>query len=231
MSHLYACLFSTGVIKVGRAAVPSQRIRQHADRVACMGVQLVESRIFDCVGEVHLAESAVLDRCRLYASKQFKREWFEGLQFSLVCEWLEEEASRGYQRAQINAHAPSELSIDPQEDRRFKCSWEDGKHTWIDEAPHEVLWPDALMRWDLRQTDWHQIWPELIDHPCAILFAPNHPARNGPPRFQDWVKSWPSAEAGAHLFASMPEQGQEVAHLIWPELAKPRKPKTTTAAA
>jgi hypothetical protein len=59
------------------------------------------------------------------------------------------------------------------------------------------------MRWDLRQKDWHLIWPELIDHPCALLFAPTHPHREGPPRFRDWVRSWP---AGFDWQREVPEQ-------------------------
>lgn len=80
--------------------------------------------------------------------------------------------------------------------RRYECRWraEGGKqvHYWVDHSPSEPHWPDsAVMRWDLRQKDWDKIWPELIDHPCAILFAPRHPHRVGPRVFRDWVQSWP----------------------------------------
>ena len=83
---------------------------------------------------------------------------------------------------------------------RYQCRWydssvqEDGNpaHYWVDHRPEEPHWPDsAVMRWDLRQADWHKIWPELIDHPCALLFAPRHPGREGAPIFRDWVASWP----------------------------------------
>lgn len=81
--------------------------------------------------------------------------------------------------------------------KRYECRWRaEGDvqaHYWVDHTPSEPHWPDsAVMRWDLRQEDWDKIWPELIDHPCAILFAPRHPHREGPRVFRDWVQSWPT---------------------------------------
>jgi len=218
MSHLYACLFSTGVIKVGRAGDPAQRIRQHAERVACLGVTPMETRTVACVGAVYLAEAAVLERCRLSASRQFKREWFEGLSFATVCDWLAEEAARGHRPAEPEPVAEVVCMTDGEQ--RFQCHWQDDSHVWTDARPQDALWPDAaVMRWNLRPSDWHRIWPELTDHPCAIFFAPTHPLRDGPPCFQDWVRSWPSADAGADLFPSMPETAQQAVRAIWPELA------------
>ena len=85
----------------------------------------------------------------------------------------------------------------PESVRRYECRWrvEGGQqmHYWFDHNPSEPHWPDsAVMRWDLRPEDWEKIWPELIDHPCAILFAPRHPHRTGPRVFRDWVQSWPA---------------------------------------
>ncbi|WP_162577722.1 hypothetical protein [Variovorax sp. PBL-H6] len=87
--------------------------------------------------------------------------------------------------------------------KRYECRWRDDParpgrqvHYWVDNAPTQPHWPEsAVMRWDLRQSDWHLIWPELIDHPCAKLFAPTHPDRKGPRRFRDWVESWPEGFA------------------------------------
>lgn len=63
---------------------------------------------------------------------------------------------------------------------------------WVDKQPDEPHMPsDGKMRWDLRPSDWWKIWPDLLTHPCAYLFAPNHPERDGPPNFEDWVESWP----------------------------------------
>lgn len=83
--------------------------------------------------------------------------------------------------------------------KRYECRWRDTadgsgreEHYWVDLKPHEPHWPDsAVMRWDLRVEDWDRIWPELIDHPCAKLFAPRHPHRPGPRKFSDWVESFP----------------------------------------
>lgn len=63
---------------------------------------------------------------------------------------------------------------------------------WLDRTPDEPHMPSSgVMRWDLRQDDWWKNWPELLAHPCAYLFAPKHPNREGPPKFADWVASWP----------------------------------------
>lgn len=102
--------------------------------------------------------------------------------------------------------------------KRYECRWPDQEqsqadrtesHFWVDHHPSEPHWPDSgVMRWDLRQHDWHEIWPELIDHPCALLFAPRHPSRPGAPRFGDWVASWPinfkwEQELPEHLHAAV----------------------------
>nr|WP_023842380.1 hypothetical protein [Burkholderia sp. M701]BAO18837.1 hypothetical protein [Burkholderia sp. M701] len=100
---------------------------------------------------------------------------------------------------------------------RYVCKWkpldpgqkEGGPqvHYWIDTCPGEAHWPDSgVMRWDLRPDDWHEVWPELLDHPCALLFAPKHPHREGPPKFADWINSWPDgydwkAKVPEHLHA------------------------------
>lgn len=63
---------------------------------------------------------------------------------------------------------------------------------WVDKSPEEPHLPShGEMRWDIRPDDWWLIWPDLLAHPCAYLFAPKHPDREGPPKFEDWVQSWP----------------------------------------
>lgn len=95
------------------------------------------------------------------------------------------------------------MAADAFQNRRYECRWRgvDGRqeHYWVDHCPTEPHWPpSAVMRWDLRPRDWDKIWPELIDHPCAMLFAPRHPHRDGPRRFKDWVASWPRGFDWAH---------------------------------
>lgn len=107
--------------------------------------------------------------------------------------------------------------------KRYECRWkaaEDGSdqqvHYWVDLQPHEPHWPDsAVMRWDLRVNDWDRVWPELVDHPCAKLFAPRHPQREGPRKFSDWVESLPKGfewerELPEHLHGAIRKALEEV---------------------
>ena len=86
MNYLYVCHFSNGHIKVGRSINPMARIASHEDRVSCLGVELVEHRIFECVGHVVPAEAELIRRCGEAASKTNKNEWFEGLDFLEACD-------------------------------------------------------------------------------------------------------------------------------------------------
>ena len=82
------------------------------------------------------------------------------------------------------------------------------------------------MRWDLRPDDWDKIWPELVDHPCALLFAPRHPERDGPPRFRDWVDSWPTGFDWEH---DLPEHIHEAVRHALEESASIVDASTRTA--
>lgn len=83
---LYVCHFSNGHIKVGRSISPKSRIAAHADRVACVGIELIEHHIVECVGRSAPAEYALIDRCAALATKQNKNEWFEGLAYLDACD-------------------------------------------------------------------------------------------------------------------------------------------------
>jgi DNA-binding transcriptional regulator YdaS (Cro superfamily) len=56
------------------------------------------------------------------------------------------------------------------------CNWRDGKRRLPAEfcAPIEKATQGVVRRWDLRQDDWHLIWPELVDADGAP--AVHHPA-------------------------------------------------------
>ena len=84
--YLYVCHFSNGHIKVGRSIHPKSRIAQHADRVACIGVELIESHLVLCAGYSVPAETALIQQCTELATKRNKNEWFEGLDYESVCE-------------------------------------------------------------------------------------------------------------------------------------------------
>jgi DNA-binding XRE family transcriptional regulator len=91
---LYVCLFSNGHIKVGRSIKPASRIGSHCDRVACMGVTLVESRQYECAVNAMSAELALIRKCTEAAATKHQNEWFSGLDFLIACEWAEQ-ASTG----------------------------------------------------------------------------------------------------------------------------------------
>lgn len=87
MESLYVCLFSNGHIKVGRSIDPQARIATHADRVSCMGVELVDRFIAECAGPAIPREAMLIGRCADHAATRHHNEWFTGLDFLAVCEW------------------------------------------------------------------------------------------------------------------------------------------------
>jgi DNA-binding XRE family transcriptional regulator len=87
MESLYVCHFSNGHIKVGRSIDAAARVAQHADRVACMGVELVEYAAFECVGPAAPREAMLISRCVDAADARFQNEWFEGLDYLDVHDW------------------------------------------------------------------------------------------------------------------------------------------------
>lgn len=93
MEALYVCAFSNGHIKVGRSVDPTARIATHAERVSCMGVDLVDHRTFWCLDPSRPREAQLIARCAEAADERFQHEWFSGLEFSLVCGWAAEAAS------------------------------------------------------------------------------------------------------------------------------------------
>lgn len=97
MEHLYACLFSNGVVKVGRSAAPVARIDEHATRVRCMGFLLVQHEIRQCDSAAVAREAMLIQRCATAAEKRHLNEWFEGLAFSDVRAWLQEAATMDVQ--------------------------------------------------------------------------------------------------------------------------------------
>jgi len=89
MDYLYVCLFSNGLIKVGRSIDPISRVAVHADRVSCVGVHLLEYRCFLCGDQTPKRELQLIDACASAATDRFLNEWFEGLDFQDVCRWAE----------------------------------------------------------------------------------------------------------------------------------------------
>ncbi len=88
MSFLYACLFSNGAIKVGRSSEPEARRQQHASRVACVGITMVEFRAAQVMGSAVHAEARLIDLCAQNATAQHRDEWFEGVAFDGAVDWM-----------------------------------------------------------------------------------------------------------------------------------------------
>lgn len=84
--YLYVCRFSNDHVKVGRSSTPNERIASHADRVACVGIEITDVFITECLGRVEAAEFSMISECAKHATKKNKNEWFEGLDFSIACE-------------------------------------------------------------------------------------------------------------------------------------------------
>jgi len=95
-AHLYVCSFSNGFVKVGRSADPDARIAQHEARVSCLGVLLNEKFIAATTGGSVAAETALIQACSQHAKARHKNEWFEGLNFTEVCEWAQRFAEEAY---------------------------------------------------------------------------------------------------------------------------------------
>lgn len=91
---LYVCHFSTGHIKVGRSIDPVGRIATHTDRVACLGVELVEHFIAACAGASEPREAILIARCVAAADKRHQNEWFTGLDYMEVCDWAAQAAAQ-----------------------------------------------------------------------------------------------------------------------------------------
>lgn len=89
MESLYVCHFSNGHIKVGRSIEPMARIASHSDRVSCMGVELVEHFIVECVGPASPREALLISRCAEAAANRFQNEWFDGLDYEEACAWAD----------------------------------------------------------------------------------------------------------------------------------------------
>lgn len=232
MNAIYVCHFNNGIIKVGKSKNPEGRIKSHCERVSCLGVSLIEKYVATSVRASYLSERELIQFCAAAATNRIKSEWFEGLDFHLVCQQADEICQKP-EPVIVKNKEPDDI----QKGNRYIISWnEDGSYKWTDTQPLNVHWPDSeVMRWHMRPNDWFLIWPELIDHPCSILFAFNHPKRESvEPSFKEWVKSWPSTYRPVNsintFILDMEKKGaltrQDLRpddwHLIWPELTAKR---------
>lgn len=100
MEYLYVCHFSNGHIKVGRSIDPKSRVASHADRVSCIGIELVEHKVFECVESSIPAEAALIDWCRNNCEVNNKSEWFVGIGYEEACAAATSCAAQKYEAKQ-----------------------------------------------------------------------------------------------------------------------------------
>lgn len=179
MEYLYVCHFSNGHIKVGRSIDPKARIAVHVDRVACVGIELVEHRTFKCVGQSAPAEAELIERCTQIASKRNKSEWFEGLDYLDVVLWAQDcsiKKCADQMNLKDNAHRALLLAIEAaggQAALAKQLTGVAGQSTvgnWVmrgNGAPIEycagIELCTGIVRRELCPESWGDIWPELIN--------------------------------------------------------------------
>lgn len=142
--YLYVCHFSNGHIKVGRSIDPVARIAQHAERVSCMGVELIEHHMALCVSHVIPSEAALINLCIGASAKRHQNEWFEGVDYLQACEWANECAETTHSEAQPPEDNPNGISkteaISILGGTPKKAAFAMGYKT-----PHAIyMWPDFL---------------------------------------------------------------------------------------
>jgi DNA-binding XRE family transcriptional regulator len=93
VESLYVVQFSNGHIKVGRSSDARARIASHADRVACLGVEVSDTFTVECQGPSRPRELQLINACVEQAEGRYQNEWFTGLDFPEVCRWAHEAAS------------------------------------------------------------------------------------------------------------------------------------------
>lgn len=177
MNHLYVCLFSNGHIKVGRSISPQARIASHEARVSCMGIELVDSRVFECVAGSAGPEAALIQKCRNNAAANHKSEWFDGLDFETVCQWAGDFSSDGsaadraegsqsalskyLSRDGAQAHLAASLGKSTAQVWQWKERYSDRKPSPANCLAIERATEGAVTRQDLRPDDYWLIWSDL----------------------------------------------------------------------
>lgn len=84
--YLYALKFASGLVKVGRTTrSPSRRLEEVRRQV---GEPVDSHHVGECHKNQKPAEAALIKKCAAVAASRQKREWFYGLDFTEVCEWV-----------------------------------------------------------------------------------------------------------------------------------------------
>jgi DNA-binding transcriptional regulator YdaS (Cro superfamily) len=175
MESLYVCLFSNGHIKVGRSLEPMSRIAAHADRVACMGVEVAQTFTVECAGAAVPCEQKLICLCAGYpGATRYQGEWFSGIEFDLVCQWAGQCAAEKHEEPEANGlrryleslplggmtKFAKDLGMSKSQLSQYASSWRGAAPGPALCVRIERLSEGKVTRRELR-SDWRDIWPEL----------------------------------------------------------------------
>lgn len=188
MSHLYVIQFSTGVVKVGKSNNPHARIAQHEISASRFGVSIAHAWHRLCKGDVEASEQMLINWCTATAARVvFGRECFESISIDRVVEQADRiaatdvapklsgmDALKQFLRSLESDEARAafaekvETSIGHLRNCINEAGKEGGKRLNAETCVSiEQESKKAVMRWDMRPSDWHRIWPELLELPGA----------------------------------------------------------------
>ena len=174
--YLYACLFSNGVIKIGRSSSPKSRITQHEIRLSVVGIYLIQSHFSECNGDVVRAECALIRKCdEVPGAYKRANEWFENLVFADVCQWIDEFCKQDFEQRfieflpsydpMIDAKLRQEIAaqIGLNEQYIYQCLTGRRNMKPIQATAIEKITNGAISRKMVCRTSWQSIWPELVE--------------------------------------------------------------------
>lgn len=115
MAYLYTILFSNGLIKVGMTASdPEKRITTHAAALSVAQIDVKDYEFIECDSDcVQESERSLINRCKEASpTAQKSKEWFYGLEFDSVTQWMRNVASctKPQQKAKAKTDGLSVLS-------------------------------------------------------------------------------------------------------------------------
>ena len=172
--HLYVCLFSNGVVKIGRSSSPVARIAQHEARLLVAGIDLVESHVGECMGDIVQAESALIRKCdSVLGSIKRGNEWFENLVFADVRGWVDMFCQQNFEADEslqtfdpiVDSKLRQEIAIQMglSEQYIYQCLTGRRNMKPIQASALEKLTKGAITRKMVCRTTWQDIWPELVE--------------------------------------------------------------------
>lgn len=180
--HLYAVLFSNGTVKVGRGKSADARIASHRDRLSVAGIDVVSTMSIQCE-DIEAREAVLIKGVSALGGVCRGNEWFSGVEFDDVCRLLStvsvSECAEVLERKKASPLYLHLVQL-PLSDRRLlaeRCNTTAGHLNNVAygdrtgspalAAQLEKATGGKVMRWDVRQDDWHLIWEDLRTRPDA----------------------------------------------------------------